>query len=53
MFFCRDELRDDGGDNNHQLAIEQVVVAADRFPGIVNASSGVDSLLAAFGGDLF
>src|SRR5207249_2413069 len=47
-----DEFRNDGGDQNHQLAIEQVIVAAYLFPKVVNAACGVDFLLAALGGDL-
>src|SRR6266487_186077 len=51
-FLGSNELCDDGGNQNHQLAIEHVVVAADLLPGVVNAARRVGFLFAPFGGDL-
>jgi len=43
---------DDGGDNNHQLAVAEVIVAADLLPEVGDAATGVYFLGPALGGDL-
>ena len=43
---------DDGGDNNHQFAVAEVIVAANLLPEVGDAATGVYFLGPALGGDL-